>query len=58
MSGGRDLKGINVSIGGDTTKLQSALAGVNKEVKNTIKTNVTIVVSGIKTVVTTVWTLM
>ncbi len=33
--GGRDLKGITVSIGGDTTKLQSALAGVNKEVKNT-----------------------
>jgi phage-related minor tail protein len=35
MAGGRDLKGITVSIGGDTTKLQSALAGVNKEVKNT-----------------------
>ena len=30
MAGGRDLKGITVSIGGDTTKLQSALAGVNK----------------------------
>ncbi len=35
MAGGRDLKGITVSIGADTTKLQSALAGVNKEVKNT-----------------------
>ena len=35
MAGGRDLKGITVSIGGDTTKLQSALAGVKKEVKNT-----------------------
>ena len=30
---GRDIRGISVSIGGDTTKLQSALQGVNKEIK-------------------------
>lgn len=30
----RDL-GINVKIGGDTTKLTSALQGVNKEIKGT-----------------------
>lgn len=35
MAGGHDLKGIIVSMGGDTTKLQFALVGVNKEVKNT-----------------------
>lgn len=29
------IKGITVEIGGDTTKLQTALQGVNKEVKNT-----------------------
>ena len=28
---GRDIRGISVSIGGDTTKLQSALQGINKE---------------------------
>ena len=27
--------GITVEIGGDTTKLQSALKGVNSEIKNT-----------------------
>lgn len=32
---GRDIKGISVEIGGDTTKLQSALQGVNKDIKNT-----------------------
>ena len=32
---GRDIKGISVEIGGDTTKLTSALQGVNKEIKNT-----------------------
>ena len=30
-----NLKGITVEIGGDTTKLTSALQGVNKEIKNT-----------------------
>ncbi|MEG1560224.1 MAG: hypothetical protein RR398_05110 [Clostridia bacterium] len=29
------LKGITVEIGGDTTKLQTALKGVNGEIKNT-----------------------
>ena len=28
-------KGITVEIGGDTTKLQTALKGVNSEIKNT-----------------------
>lgn len=32
---GRDIKGISVEIGGDTTKLTTALQGVNKEIKNT-----------------------
>ncbi len=30
-----NLKGITVEIGGDTTKLTSALQGVNKEIKST-----------------------
>ena len=34
MAGGR-IKGITVEIGGDTTKLQTALKGVNSEIKNT-----------------------
>lgn len=34
MSGSR-IKGITVEIGGDTTKLQTALKGVNSEIKNT-----------------------
>ena len=29
------IKGITVEIGGDTTKLQSALKGVNSQIKNT-----------------------
>lgn len=29
------IKGITVEIGGDTTKLQTALKGVNGEIKNT-----------------------
>lgn len=29
------IKGITVEIGGDTTKLQQALKGVNSEIKNT-----------------------
>ena len=29
------IKGITVEIGGDTTKLQTALRGVNGEIKNT-----------------------
>ena len=29
------IKGITVEIGGDTTKLQSALKGINAEIKNT-----------------------
>jgi TP901 family phage tail tape measure protein len=32
---GRNIKGITVEIGGDTTGLQKALQGVNKEIKNT-----------------------
>ena len=32
---GRNIKGITVEIGGDTTKLQKALEGVNSKVKNT-----------------------
>ena len=32
---GRNIKGITVEIGGDTTKLQTALKGVNSEIKNT-----------------------
>ena len=35
MAGGRNIKGITVEIGGDTTKLQTALKGVNTEIKNT-----------------------
>lgn len=34
MASGR-IKGITVEIGGDTTKLQQALKGVNSEIKNT-----------------------
>lgn len=34
MATGR-IKGITVEIGGDTTKLQTALKGVNSEIKNT-----------------------
>lgn len=34
MAAGR-IKGITVEIGGDTTKLQQALKGVNSEIKNT-----------------------
>ena len=34
MAGSR-IKGITVEIGGDTTKLQSALKGVNSEINNT-----------------------
>ena len=34
MAGSR-IKGITVEIGGNTTKLQSALKGVNSEIKNT-----------------------
>ena len=34
MAGSR-IKGITVEIGGDATKLQSALKGVNSEIKNT-----------------------
>ena len=34
MAGSR-IKGITVEIGGDTTKLQAALKGVNSEIKNT-----------------------
>ena len=34
MTGSR-IKGITVEIGGDTTKLQSALKGGNSEIKNT-----------------------
>lgn len=34
MAAGR-IKGITVEIGGDTTKLQTALQGVNKEIKST-----------------------
>lgn len=29
------IQGITVEIGGDTTKLQTALKGVNSEIKNT-----------------------
>ena len=32
---GRNIKGITVEIGGDTTKLQNALKGVNSQIKNT-----------------------
>lgn len=32
---GRNIKGITVEIGGDTTKLQTALKGVNSEIKST-----------------------
>ena len=34
MAGNR-IKGITVEIGGDTTKLQTALKGVNTEIRNT-----------------------
>ena len=29
------IKGITIEIGGDTTKLQTALKGVNNEIRNT-----------------------
>lgn len=32
---GRNIKGITVEIGGDTTGLQKALSGVNKQIKDT-----------------------
>ena len=31
------IKGITIQIGGDTTKLDKALAGTNKELSNTQK---------------------
>ncbi|MBR2256728.1 MAG: hypothetical protein IJ899_05180 [Blautia sp.] len=31
------IQGITVEIGGDTTKLSSALQGVNKEIKSGVK---------------------
>ena len=34
MAGNR-IRGITVEIGGDTTKLQTALNGVNTEIRNT-----------------------
>ena len=34
MAGGR-IKGITIEIGGDTTKLEASLKGVNKEIKDT-----------------------
>ena len=34
MAGGR-IKGITIEIGGDTTKLESALKSVNSEIRNT-----------------------
>ena len=34
MAGNR-IKGITVEIGGDTTKLQTVLKGVNTEIRNT-----------------------
>lgn len=34
MAGNR-IKGITVEIGGDTTKLQTVLKGVNSEIRNT-----------------------
>lgn len=33
--GGSRIKGITVEIGGDTTKLQTALKSVNSEIRNT-----------------------
>ena len=35
MAAGRDIRGITVTIGGDTTKLQESLSAVNKTIKNT-----------------------
>ena len=35
MSRGRDIKGLTVEIGGDTTGLQKALKGVNTQIKTT-----------------------
>lgn len=35
MAGGRNIKGITVEIGGDTTGLQKALGGVNKNIRDT-----------------------
>lgn len=35
MATGRNIKGITIEIGGDTTGLQKALSGVNDKLKNT-----------------------
>lgn len=35
MAAGRNIKGITIEIGGDTTGLQKALSGVNDKLKNT-----------------------
>lgn len=35
MAKGRNIKGITIEIGGDTTKLSKALSGTNKEIANT-----------------------
>lgn len=35
MPKGRDIKGITIEIGGDTTGLQNALKGVNTQIKTT-----------------------
>ena len=35
MAAGRNIKGITIEIGGDTTGLQKAISGVNDKLKNT-----------------------
>ena len=38
MAGGR-VKGITIEIGGDTTKLETALKGVNSEINTILNLN-------------------
>ena len=53
MAGNR-IKGITVEIGGDTTKLQTALKGVNTEIRNTQSQLAVAVWNGIRTIISTV----
>ena len=41
------IKGITIEIGGDTTKLQTALKGINTEVKNNVNGILFSIISGI-----------
>ena len=53
MAGNR-IRVITVEIGSDTTKLQTALKGVNTEIRNTQSQLAVAVWNGIRTIISTV----